>query len=193
MAPVIPRSTEPGGRRSRRPWRTTTALLLLALAVVTGGAAILVGSVPVLVGGIVLAVLLGSAAARLLGDETVQVRRDWSQDRAAQAHAVRRDAEAKAREHIDFADTMAERVRVRQSQVEDLAAQLERVREDAAAQVLRADAAEREVALLRTQLEEAHAELLSLQEALAASQSEELDARTQLLAWQQSDEARRYA
>lgn len=161
-------STEPGGRRSRRSSRTVAAVALILLTLVLGVAAIAIGSVPVLVAGVVQAIVLGTAASRLLADETAAVRRDWAQDRAASAHTRRRDAQRSAREQTAFAETMAARVKARQNEVHRLTRELD----DATDKLVGSESA----------LASAHREIRHLTEALAESQAAEIQARTELLA-----------
>lgn len=161
-------STEPGGRRSRRSSRTVAAVALIALTLVLGIVAIAAGSVPVLVAGVVQAVVLGSVASRLLADETAAVRRDWAQDRAASAHTRRRDAQRTAREQTAFAETMSARVKAHQGEVHRLAREL--------------DEAKDKLVGSESALSSAHREIRHLTEALAESQAAEIQARTELLA-----------
>lgn len=188
-----------GRRSSTRSVRRVTAGLLLALALAAGVAAIVVGS-PLLVPGVVVAMVLTALAAGLLTDETIRVRRDWARDRAVQAHQNTREATVRSREHTAFADHMAAKVKAGHLEIERLLTELtvsaaalaeaEAAYEEA---VRRGDALESEVEELRRTLESTRADLRQAQDELAASRAAEVETRTELLAWQQNDESRRYA
>lgn len=172
MAAVTSRSTEPGGRRSRRPWRQGLALLLTATCVAASLLAALVA------GTLALGLALGAVAAAaavaasvLLLAESRQLRLDWAQDRAGLAHAARRDATCAARDHVRFADAMAAKVRERQRLVEKLGAQVEAER--AARVEVQRD--------LTARLEHAHAELRDLQERVVRSEDAAFEAEARLL------------
>ena len=194
-------SPRPAARRSRRSVRTLAAVVLIVSALVAGTAAIVVASATVLAVALAYAVTVCSVAARLLADETAQVRRDWARDRAVTAHEQSREATRRAREQVAFADTMAERVRSRDARVSDLLDEVEaaedalaeaRAAHHAAAQ--RADTLDTELARTRHDLAGARAEARRLRDELATLQATELELRTELLAWQQrSEEQRRLA
>jgi hypothetical protein len=188
-----------GRRSSARSGRRLLALLLLAGALAVAVAGIVLGSfyLPL---GVVVAVVAVSVSAYLLGDETVQVRRDWARDRAEQAHRQTREATARAREHIAFADHMAGAVQAGRHEVERLLADLA----TAATSLAEAQAAhdvatrrnarlERELTDTRRSLEATRVELRHAQDALAESQAAELQTRAEVLAWEQSDTSRKYA
>lgn len=192
-------SASRGRRSTSRSVRRVAAGLLLVLALVAGVAAIVVGS-PLLVPGVVAAMVATAVAATLLNEETTRVRRDWARDRAVRAHQSTREATVRSREHTVFADHMAATVRAGRDEIERLLGELavsaaalaeaERAYEDA---VQRGDALQSEVEDLQRTLEATRLELRTTQDQLAASQAAELETRTELLAWQQGDESRRYA
>ncbi|MCO7239357.1 hypothetical protein, partial [Aeromicrobium sp. CnD17-E] len=78
-------SSRPADRRSHRSVRTLAAVVLIVSALVAGAAAIVVSTVVALAAAVVYAVTACSVAARLLANETAQVRRDWARDRATAA------------------------------------------------------------------------------------------------------------
>lgn len=192
---TTPRSA---ARRSRRSVRTLAAVVLIVSALVAGTAAIVVATVAALAVAVAYAVTVCSVAARLLTNETAQVRRDWARDRAVTAHEQSREAARRKREQVSFADTMAEKVQVRDTRIEDLAAQiaeaeaaLSRAEAEHVAAARRADALDGELQQTRDSLLGTRAEVRRLRDELAASQSSELEARTELLAWQQQAEEQR--
>lgn len=192
---TTPRSA---ARRSRRSVRTLAAVVLIVSALVAGMAAIVVATVAALAVAVAYAVTVCSVAARLLTNETAQVRRDWARDRAVTAHEQSREAARRKREQVSFADTMAEKVQVRDTRIEDLAAQiaeaeaaLARAEAEHVAAARRADALDGELQQTRDSLLGTRAEVRRLRDELAASQSAELEARTELLAWQQQAEEQR--
>ena len=194
-----PQTASRGRRSSSRSVRRVAAGLLLTLALVVGVAAIVVGS-PLLVPGVVAAMVVTAVAAGLLNEETTRVRRDWARDRAVRAHQTTREATVRSREHTVFADHMAATVRAGRAEIERLLGELavsaaalaeaERAYEEA---VRRGDALESDVEELRRVLESTRVELRAAQDELAASRAAEVETRTELLAWQQGDESRRYA
>lgn len=192
---TTPRSA---ARRSRRSARTLAAVVLIVSALVAGTAAIVVATVAALAVAVAYAVTVCSVAARLLTNETAQVRRDWARDRAVTAHEQSREAARRTREQVSFADSMAEKVQVRDTRIEDLAAQiaeaevaLAQAEAEHVAAARRADALDGELQQTRDSLLGTRAEVRRLRDELAASQSAELEARTELLAWQQQAEEQR--
>lgn len=180
--------------------RVLVAGLLLLTAVVAAIAAVVVGSYAVLVGGIGYAVAASLVSARLLNEETARVRRDWAHDRAATAQRNARQAEVRARDQVAFADHMAAAVKAGREQVELLRVELERatsslteVEAARTAAVTRGEATAAELADVESTLETTRAEVRQLRDELTASQAAELEARTELLAWEQSDSSRKYA
>lgn len=193
-------STRPASRRSRRSVRTVAAVVLLLSAVVAGAAAIVVATVLALAVAVVYVVTAGSVAARLLSNETAQVRRDWARDRALAAHDQSREAVKRKREQVTFADTMAERVRDRDAQINELAASLATAEQalvgaqhQHAVTQARADALDSELDDARSALETSRAEVRRLRDELSITRAAEEGARAELLTWQSSEESRRLA
>lgn len=169
-------------------------------ALAAGVAAIVVATVPVLGAAVAYAVVVSSVAARLLSNETAQVRRDWARDRAVTAHERSREQVRRSREQVAFADSMGEKVQVREERIVELLQQLG-VAEAAlveaearhAAVTVRADGLQVDLDETRQSLVSTRAEVRRLRDDLAASQSSELAARTELMAWQEAEEHRRLA
>ncbi|MEV7397223.1 hypothetical protein [Aeromicrobium sp. NPDC092404] len=187
-------------RKSPRSRRAVGAVVLLLSAVLVAAAGILISTVPVLIAATTYAVATGVVAARLLSDELADRRREWSFERATIVDDNRRASVARSREHIVFAEQMGSRIRLRDAQLAelrdslvtaeiDLARSRERVSEEKA----RSAALQSDAESARSDLESAQLDLARAMDALAESESAELDARTQLLAWEEaaSEEARR--
>lgn len=81
------------------------ALVITAAVVVIG--AVLSASLTFVSVAAVLAVVLGATAVRITRTEVIQSRRDAAADRAEQAQAYRKLAEARSREHRSFVDAMS--------------------------------------------------------------------------------------
>lgn len=187
-------------RRNPRSRRALGATALLITAVIVAVAGIIVSTIPVLIGATVYAVVAGVAATRLLSGELVARRREWSLERAGIVDDNRRMSVTRSREHIEFANQMSFRIRLRDAQLAELREQVvtaeidlalarERVSEERARSV----ALRSEVDTAQSDLESAQFDLSRALDDLAASESAELDARAQILAWEQaaSEEERR--
>lgn len=187
-------------RRIPRSRRAVGAAGLLISAALVAAAGIIVSTVPVLIAATTYAVLVGVIAARMLSNELADKRREWALERAVIIDDNRRAAVSRSREHIEFANQMGSRIRLRDAQLAelrdslvsaeiDLAKMRERVSEERArneALLADADAA-------KSDLESAQFDLARALDALAESESAELDARAQVLAWEEaaSEEERR--
>lgn len=189
-------------RRIPRSRRALGATALLITAVVAAIAGILVATVPVLIGATAYATASGIVAARLLHREITQVRRDWAHDRASVADGHRRAAVTRAAENTAFAEQMGSRLRLREAQLATLrdlllTAEIDvaKSRERLADERARSIALEEDVDSARSDLESARSDLLVAQDALAASESAELQARAEILAWEESatEDTRRLA
>ena len=176
------------------------AVALLLTAVVVAVVGIVVATVPVLVAATLYAVVVGVVAARLLSDELAQMRRDWARDRAELADGNRTAAVARSREHIAFAEQMGQRVSLRDAQIATLRdaivtaeIELAQARERVSAERARSAALESDASAAQSDLESARVDLRRASDALAASESAELQVRAELLAWEEaaSEEARR--
>nr|MCW2727973.1 hypothetical protein [Aeromicrobium sp.] len=187
-------------RRIPRSRRAIGAVVLLISAVVVATAGIVVSTVPVLVAATLYAVVVGVVAARLLSNEMAQLRRDWARDRAELADSNRNAAVTSSREHIVFADQMGQRVRLRDGQIAALRdamvtaeIELAQARERVSAERARRAALEADVDSAQSDLESARVDLRNASDALAASESAEVQVRAELLAWEQaaSEETRR--
>jgi hypothetical protein len=163
-------------------------------------AGIVVSTVPVLIGATTYAVVAGVVAARLLSTEIVLRRREWSLERAGIVDANRRVAVVRSREHIEFANQMGARVRLRDAQLEELRdslvtaeIDLARARERVSEERARSKALQADVESAQSDLESARVDLRNASDALAASETAEMHARAEILAWEEaaSEEARR--
>jgi hypothetical protein len=188
-------------RRIPRSRRTVAATGLLISAVLVAVAGIIASTVPVLIAVTTYAVLTGVVAARLLSNELADRRRDWARERAGIADDNRRVAVARSREHIEFAEQMGSRVRLRDAQLATLRdslvtaeIELARARERVSEERARSEALQSEVDSAKSDLESAQLDLARALDALAESESAELDARAQMLAWEEaaSEEARQH-
>ena len=188
-------------RRIPRSRRTVAASGLLVSAVLVAVVGIIASTVPVLIAATTYAVLIGVVAARLLSNELADRRRDWARERAGIADDSRRIAVARSREHIEFAEQMGSRVRLRDTQLATLRdslvtaeIELARARERVSEERARSEALQSEVDSATSDLESAQFDLARALDALAASESAELDARAQILAWEEaaSEEARQH-
>lgn len=187
-------------RRIPRSRRAVSAGLLLVTAVVVAVVGIVVATVPVLVGTTVYAVVTGIVAARLLTAELGQLRRDWAADRARLADGNRKVAVARSQEHIAFAEQMGQRVSLRDAQIEVLRdaivtaeIELAQARERVSAERARSAALQADADSAQSDLESARLDLRAATDALAASESAEVQVRAELLAWEEAatEEVRR--
>jgi hypothetical protein len=187
-------------RRIPRSRRAVGAVALLLTAVVVALVGIVVSTVPVLVATTLYAVVVGVAAARLLSDEIAQLRRDWAHDRAQLADSNRTAAVARSREHIAFAEQMGQRVSLRDAQIATLRdaivtaeIELAQARERVYAERARSAALEADASSAQSDLESARIDLRRASDALAASESAEMQVRAELLAWEEAatEESRR--
>jgi hypothetical protein len=109
-------------------------------------------------------------------------------------------AVARSREHIAFAEQMSQRVSLRDSQIATLRdamvtaeIELAQARERVSAERARSAALEADVDSAQSDLESARIDLRHASDALAASESAELQVRAELLAWEEAatEESRR--
>jgi chromosome segregation ATPase len=180
-------------RRSSRSRRALASAALLITAVLVATVGVLVSTVPVLIAATAYAVVSGIVAARLLSRDLAQMRRDWARDRAKLADEGRRAAITRSREHIAFATQMGSRVRLRDAQLSTLRdslvtaeIELARSRERLSAERARTEALESDLTSAQSDLESARVDLRRASDALAASESAELQARAELLAWEEA-------
>lgn len=179
--------------RSRRAVGATGLLISAALVAVAG---IVVSTVPVLIAATVYAVAAGVVAARLLSNELADRRRVWALERAAIVKDNRRTSVARSREHIEFANQMGSRIRLRDAQLAELRdslvtaeIDLAKARERASEERARSEALRADVDAAQSDLESAQFDLARALDALAESESAELDARAQVLAWEEAASA----
>jgi hypothetical protein len=162
---------------------------------------IIVSTVPILIAATVYAVATGILAARLLFNELAERRRTWALERAGIVDDNRRAAVARSREHIDFATQMGSRIRLRDAQLAELRdslvtdeIDLAKARERMAEERARNEALQADVDAAKSDLESARIDLRRASDALAESESAELNARAEVLAWEEaaSEEERRH-
>jgi hypothetical protein len=187
-------------RRIPRSRRAVGAVALLLTSLLVAVIGLVVSTVPVLVAATIYAVVTGVVAARLLSNEVAQLRRDWARDRAELADSNRQVAVTRSKEHIAFAEQMGQRISLRDSQIATLrdalvTAEIEmaQARERVSAERARRAALEADVDSAQSDLESARVDLRHAQDALAATESAELQVRAELLAWEEAaaEEARR--
>ncbi len=180
-------------RRNPRSRRALGATGLLITAVLVAIAGIVVSTVPVLIAATTYAVLTGVIAARLLSNELADRRRTWALERSVIVDDNRRAAVARSREHIEFANQMGSKIMLREAQLDELRdslvtaeIDLAKVRERVSEERARSKALEADTEAAKSDLESAQFDLARALDALAESESAELDARAQLLAWEQT-------
>ena len=187
-------------RRIPRSRRAAAAAGLLISAALVAIAGIIVSTVPVLIAATTYAVLSGVIAARLLSNELGERRRAWALERSHIIDDNRRAAVSRSREHIEFANQMGSRIRLRETQLAELRdslvtaeIDLAKARERASEERARNEALLADTEAAKSDLESAQFDLARALDALAESESAELDARAQVLAWQEaaSEEERR--
>jgi hypothetical protein len=183
--------------RSRRAVGATGLLISAALVAVVG---IIISTVPVLIAATTYAVVAGVVSARLLTNELAERRRAWALERSHIVDDNRRAAVSRSREHIEFANQMGSRIRLREAQLAELRDSLvtaeidmARARERVSEERARNEALLADAESARSDLESAQFDLARALDALAESESAELDARAQVLAWEEaaSEEERR--
>jgi hypothetical protein len=165
-------------------------------------AGIVVSTVPVLIAATTYAVLTGIVSARMLSNELADRRRAWALERSAIVDDNRRAAVTRSREHIEFANQMGSRIRLRDAQLAELRdslvtaeIDLAKARERMSAEQARSEALRADAESAKSDLESAQFDLARAMDALAESESAELDARAQILAWEEAaseDERRQH-
>jgi hypothetical protein len=187
-------------RRTSRSRRVLIAAALLATAVLLGAVGIIVSTIPLLVAATIYAVVVGIVSTRLLSNDLAQMRRDWARDRAGIADSNRKLAIARTQEHTAFADQMGSRIRHKDAQLETLRdslvtaeIHLAKTRERMSAERARSDALAADLTAAQSDIDSARSDLLKATDALAASEAAEIQARAEVVAWEQSatDEERR--
>lgn len=180
-------------RKIPRSRRAIGATALLVSAVLVAIAGVVIATVPVLAAATTYAVVTGIIAARLLSDEIAQLRRDWAHDRAVIADDHRRTSIDRAAEHIAFAEQMGSRIRLKDVQLESLRdslvtaeIDLAKVRERLSAERARVEALTSDLDAAASDLESARVDLRKAMDALATSESAEIQARAEVQAWEAS-------
>lgn len=136
--------------------------MLLVLAALAVAGAALSGSWLVVTVAATAGVLLGVAATRITHSELVDSRRQAARDRAGQAQAYRQLTETRTAEHAVFVTDMDGRVARRDATIgrlehrlSDATAEVIETHERLAAEIVRAEIAEREGGRLTSRLEAA--------------------------------------
>lgn len=180
-------------RKIPRSRRAIAATALLITAVLVGAVGVVIATVPVLVAATAYAVITGLIAARLLSNEIATVRRDWAHDRAVIADGHRRTSISRAAEHIAFAEQMGSRIRLKDAQLESLRdalvtaeIDLAKARERLSAERARVEALTSDLDSAASDLESARVDLRNAMDALAASEGAEIQARAEVVAWEES-------
>lgn len=180
-------------RKSARSRRVLAATALLIMAVIFAAGAIAVSTVPALVGATIYAVVAGVVSARLIANDLGQMRRDWAKDRAGIAHHNRLQSVARSQENTAFAEQMASRIRHKDAQIENLRdslvtaeIDLAKTRERVSAERARVDALTADLSSAQSDVESARRDLMKANDALAASETAEIQARAEVVAWEQS-------
>lgn len=179
-------------RKSARSRRVLAATALLITAVIFAAGAIAVSTIPILIGATVYAVGAGLVSARLIANDLGQMRRDWAQDRAEIANHHRLQTAVRSRENTAFAEQMASRIRHKDAQIETLRdslvtaeIDLAKTRERVSAERARVDALTADLSSAQSDIESARRDLMKANDALAASESAEIQARAEVVAWEQ--------
>ncbi|MCL8026181.1 hypothetical protein [Nocardioides bruguierae] len=111
-------------RRLQRSTRLTVATGLVALSALLVVGAVPTGSWLLVSAAAVASVVLGLAASRITYAELRESRREHQRDRAEQAQAYRRLAEARAEEHAARVATLNEQIAEREKALEELGTEL---------------------------------------------------------------------
>lgn len=176
-------------RRSHRRLRVTVAALILAAATAVTVPALVTQSVLWLTVAAVVALVCGVVATRIVYTDMVHTRRETAADRARQADAYRLLFAERARENVDFADSMAKKVASRDRTIGELEGtiRLAEKRADVAEtrakkETLRADDATLQLSNLQRQLQISDPELI---DDLAAWEGTDLDTVIDLMSWEE--------
>jgi chromosome segregation ATPase len=180
-------------RKIPRSRRAIAATALLVTAVLVGTVGVVVATVPVLVTATAYSVITGVIAARLLSNEIANLRRDWAHDRAVIADDHRRSSINRAVEHMAFAEQMGSRIRLKDAQLESLRdalvtaeIDLAEARERLSAERARVEALTSDLDSAASDLESARVDLRHATDALATSEGAEIQARAEVVAWEES-------
>lgn len=194
--------TSPKARRRQRSTRLT-----VAVALVTAGAAIVLGALVlqssvVTAVAAVLAVVLGAAATRITHSELMRSRWEAARDRAEQAQAYRTMATERADENAEHVGVLTGRIVERESSLRELEEALVAAQRRAAeatrnrnAEARRADLADQQNASLSGRLEQAEERAARAIVHLAELEQEVEVLRAEVSAWHamSSEPLRRHA
>jgi chromosome segregation ATPase len=180
-------------RKIPRSARAIAATALLIIAVLVATAGLVIATVPVLAAATAYSVVTGIIAARLLSNEIAQLRRDWAHDRATIADDHRRTSIQRAAEHMVFAEQMGSRIRLKDAQLESLRdalvtaeIDLAKARERLSAERARVEALTSDLDSAASDLQSARVDLRNAMDALATSEGAEIQARAEVVAWEES-------
>ncbi len=133
----------------------TVAVALIALAAVVVLGSVASGNNALVVVSAFVAVALGAGSVKITHSELLQTRRDAAEDRAKQAAAYRDITARRAKENMEFAETMQARIAARQEVISQLETELSKALERAATATLKMNSEARRADLS----EKAHKEL----------------------------------
>ncbi len=179
-------------RRRARSGKVIAATSLLALSAVIACAALITSTVWLLAGATVFGVVAGVVAAALLTAEILDVRRAWATDRAQVSDRYRVESKKRHESHIAFVESLGSRLAQRETQISDLqeallTAEIEiaLAREKFSEEKARTEALQSDAEAAASDLASARSDLLVAQDALAASEAAAVEARAEILAWEQ--------
>lgn len=179
-------------RRRARSTKVIAATSLLAVSAVIACAALITSTVWLLAGATVFGVVAGVVAAALLLAEIVVVRRAWATDRAQVSDSYRVESKKRHDSHIAFVESLGSRLAQREIQLSAMQDQLltteieiALAREKFSEEKARTEALQSDVDAAASDLASARSDLLSAQDALAASEAAAVEARAEILAWEQ--------
>ena len=136
-------SASRASRRRQRSTRLTVATALLVLSALLVLGAVASGSALLVTVAALAAVVLGAAATRITHAELLASRRDANRDRAEQAQAYRRLAEARADEHAARVAELTGRLGEREVALGDLQTELVKTQRTAAESARQVEVAHR--------------------------------------------------
>ncbi|MGJ9423806.1 hypothetical protein [Aeromicrobium sp. CF3.5] len=179
-------------RRRARSAKVIAATSLLALSAVVACAALITSTVQLLAGATVFGVVAGVVSASLLLAEIVVVRRAWATDRAQVSDSYRVETKKRHESHIAFVESLGSRLAQRETQLSAMQdvlltteIEIALAREKFSEEKARTEALQSDVDAAASDLASARSDLLTAQDALAASEAAAVEARAEILAWEQ--------
>lgn len=178
-------------RRRQRSVRLVAAVACLVVAGLVVAGAVLSGSFLLVSIASVLAVALGTAAARITHSELMQARRDAARDRAQQARGYKQLDARRTAEHQAQSDTLVARISERQQALHELEGALSGAQRRLAEEHRKVNREARRAILAEDQLasESGRAALAEQRAgeavvAVALLEQELADLKTELVAWE---------